>query len=317
MLRKKVLDRMIYHFAKGLLAAIKDGEVDIIQGEQEIAAAACARVRERLGIPVVASFHNIWPEELVTMGIIDKSSKQYAALGEIESEITCGSDRVVVVSEEMAKYLQQRYLMKRGHILVVPPGGRARVNQVNSCGTPSKVVYAGLVTLRAHLDLLIESIPIVLEKHPDVRFYITRKGEDLQRIRRLAKKLGVNPEYYWFPSGERFYEFLASCHVGVLPSSNDIPRRMGPAVKLFDYLSVGLPVVANDIGGWTKIVEHEKIGILTDSNPQSFADGMLQLLSNRDLSRRLGERGLELVKSKLNWDESARMLLQKYEDVLR
>jgi glycosyltransferase involved in cell wall biosynthesis len=302
---------MASSFSKGLIAAVRN-DIDIIQGEQEIAATACIGVREELGVPVIASLHNIWPEELVAMGLVEETSKEYDALQEFEQNIVSGSDLVVVVSEDMARYVETRYSSKSGHILVVPPGGRSRVSQIGNRTMPYKIIYAGLVEKRAHPDLFVESMPHVIAERPNVRFFITNRGEELGRIRNLAHKAGVSPEYYWFPRSDEFYKFLASCHVGVVTSSDDLPRRMGPPVKLFDYLSVGLPVVANDIGGWTKIIEHEEIGILTDSDPQSLADGILKLIGNEGLSRRLGEKGLELVKSKLNWDESAKILLHEY-----
>ena len=130
------------------------------------------------------------------------------------------------------------------------------------------------------------------------------------------EKFGIKAEYFWFPKSKDFYNFLSSCNVGAVTSSNDLPRRMGPPVKLFDYLSVGLPVVANDIGGWTKIIKEEEVGLLTDNNPRSFANGILKLLEDADLSYEFGKKGLELVKTKLNWDHSAQILLQKYEEML-
>jgi len=313
--KKSTLDGMINSFANNLSASIQD-DIDIIQGEQEIAAAACVRLRKKLGIPVVASIHNIWSEELIVMGLIDKDSKEYLILNELEQEIIFGSDLVVVVSEEMAKYLENKHSLNSNQILVVPPGGRVRVNNLNERKPPFKVVYSGLVVQRAHLDLFIKSIPFVLEKYPHTEFYITRRGEELRRIRSLAKRLGVKPNFYWFPDSNSFYNFLASCHVGIVTSSDDLPRRMGPAVKLFDYLSVGLPVVANDIGGWTRIIKDEEIGILSDDDPQNFAKAILKILEDTELSQKLGRRGLELVKIKRNWDTSAGILLQKYSDLL-
>jgi glycosyltransferase involved in cell wall biosynthesis len=181
---------------------------------------------------------------------------------------------------------------------------------------PFKVVYAGLVVQRAQIDLFIKSMPIILKKYPETKFYITNQGEELNKIKRLSKELGVNPEFYWFEDSHEFYNFLATCHVGVVTSSNDLPRRIGPAVKLFDYLSVGLPVVANEIGGWTKIIKDEQVGLLTKCNPESFAQGIIKLLDNPDLSRRYGNMGLKLVNTKMNWDTSARALVNKYEQSL-
>jgi len=306
---------MINSLAESLTKTVK-GEIDIIQGEQEIAAASCVRARKKLGIPVIASLHNIWPEEIVAMNLIKETSKQYNFLQKLEEKIVSGSDLTIVVSKEMDAYVRKNYSLNECRILIVPPGGRPRITNLINQTPPFKVVYSGLVVQRAYVDLFVKSMPYVLKKYPKTPFYITAKGEHLQRIRKLAQKIGVQPEYYWFKTYSEYYKFLSSCHLGIVTSSNDIPRQIGPAVKLFDFLSVGLPVVANDIGGWTKLIETEKIGVLTSSDPECFAQGIMKLLADNELSQRLGERGLELVKEKMNWDSSAKLLLQKYTDLL-
>ena len=310
----KILDQMINSLSEALTETVK-GEIDILQGEQEIAAAACVRAKKKLGIPIVSSLHNIWPEELVAMNIIEETSKQFSFLHELEGKIVTSSDLTVTVSEEMAMYLKHDYSLRSDKIVIVPPGGRARISKVRDRPLPFKVVYAGLVAARAQVDLFVKSIPFVLKKYPETKFYITQKGEQLQSIRRLSHEMNVHPEYYWFQKSATFYDFLSSCHVGIVTSSNDLPRRIGPAVKLFDYLSVGLPVVANNVGGWTQIIENEQIGVLTNDDPESFGEGIIKLLDDKTLFRDCSENGLELVKTKLNWDSSAKVLLEKYQDL--
>jgi glycosyltransferase involved in cell wall biosynthesis len=180
-----------------------------------------------------------------------------------------------------------------------------------------KVVYSGLVSYREHVDLFVKSMPFIKRDVEGVEFYITDKGENLKKIKKLAKQLSVNPVYFWYPKKGDFVNFLTSCDVAVLPSSNDLARQMGTPVKLFDYMSAVLPVVANDSGGWTKMIETEKIGLLTEDNPESFAQGILKLLNDQTLSRRFTRNGLELIKEKMNWDSSVKLLVQSYEDLLR
>jgi glycosyltransferase involved in cell wall biosynthesis len=77
-------------------------------------------------------------------------------------------------------------------------------------------------------------------------------------------------------------------------------------------LSVGIPVVANDIGGWTKVIEQEEIGVLTESTPEAFGKGVLQLLQNPEMRYELGKRCLELSKTKFNIDRIAMLLKEQY-----
>ena len=241
-LSQLVVNKMINSLAKNLIQSVKNGEIDLIQGEQDIAALACIRAKKKLGLQVVSSLHNIWSEELVAMGLITRGSKQYIFLQQLEREIITESDLVVVVSEEMKQHLKAKYTLSAKPIVVISPGGRAKLQHVQNRVPPIKVVYSGLVVKRGNLELFVNSMPFVLKKFPDAQFYITEKGEELPKIRKLARKIGVKPIFYWFENNTDFYDFLASCHVGIVTSSNDLPRQIGPAVKLFDYLSVGLPV---------------------------------------------------------------------------
>lgn len=314
-LKESVLNMSINSLAKDLYHAVKNIRLDVIQGEQEIASLASLRISKRLRIPVIADLHNIWAEEIVESEIINRTDQQFKTLQKLENEIVNTADIVAVVSEEMRQYVKDKYGAYGSRIVIVPNGGRLRMQKAKYHDNPSKVVYTGMLAYREHVDLYIRSMPKVAEMHPSTRFYLAGKGEDEKKIRRLAKNLGVKPKFAWFhPINEKeeFMNFLSTCHVGALPSTSDIARRMGYPIKLFDYLSVGLPVVANDIGAWTRIIGKRKVGILTEDSPQSFAEGILELLKNPELLYACSRRGIDLIKAEFNWDLSAKILREKY-----
>lgn len=295
---------------------LEEIDVDIVQAEQDIALPIAIELKKRTGLPVLVDLHNITSEELVATGTITRDSYEFNTLQSIMEESLRRVDCVVVVSEKMKEYVMANYHLQPTNIAVVPPGGRPRTNDMKKEFSPPKVIYSGLVAYREHVDLFVNSMPLVQEKLKSAKFYITKKGEALSKIRRLAKRLRVDPTFFWYLHEKDFFKFLSSCHIGVLPSSNDLPRKMGTPVKLFDYLSAGLPVVANDIGAWTNIIREEKVGIVTEDDPASFASGILELAENRSLLEECGRRGLMLIRDKFNWDRSAKMLLQTYRNCL-
>ena len=179
-----------------------------------------------------------------------------------------------------------------------------------------KVVYAGIVSYRKHVDLFVKSIPYVKGMKSDVAFYITKKGDLLKPIQILAKSLHSDPTYFWFSDFEETLHFLTSCHLGVLPSTTDTSARISMPSKFFDYLSVGLPVVANDVGGWTDIIKDNNLGKVTSDSPKAFASGIPELLNDPDERADCARRGMELIKNKYNWDTSASLLLQQYKKLI-
>ena len=102
----------------------------------------------------------------------------------------------------------------------------------------------------------------------------------------------------------------------MLPSSNDEARRLGTPIKLFDYMSAGLPIVANDVGSWSEIIEKERIGILTKDDPDEFGAAIKLLLEDTDLRVRMGINAFKAAEEKYTWDKSIEPLSQIYEKLI-
>lgn len=303
--------------ATSLKKAVSDRSApDLIQAEDLLHVIdGCLQVGKELGIPIVADLHNIVPEELVAAGIVRKDSSQFKCLQEWMKNSLTQVDGVVVVSKEMKRYVRGNYGIAHNKLTVVPPGGKLRKTLKEKQLRPS-VVYSGMLTYREHVDLFIRSMPYIKMHLPKTSFYLTRKGEMLGSLTRLCKQLGVNPNFFWYPDLQSFYIFLSSCHVAVLPSSNNQARRMGTPAKLFDYMSVGLPVVTNYIGGWSEFVRDYRIGLVTKDCPKEFADAVKTLLEDKELAEQCGKRAMELVCGSMSWKKSAKTLQDFYRKIL-
>jgi glycosyltransferase involved in cell wall biosynthesis len=292
----------------------RDG-VSAIQAEQDISLPLALKLGEELGIPVVADLHNISAEELVGTGVLARNDEIYVELQRHIRECLLNADRVCVVSEAMRDYVRSHYDVPASKILLVPPGGRLRHKIVSRKRQSNKVVFSGTIAYREHVDLFVESLPYIREEIPEAEFYATRKGEDLNRIMRFCRRLNVSVNWVWFSDEKDLFSFLCDCAVGVLPSFNDVARVMGTPIKLFDYMSVGLPVVANRVGGWSEIIEQENIGLLTNDDPKDFAIAILRLLEDEDLRARLYHNALDAVREKYNWERSVEPLAEFYENL--
>lgn len=311
------LSRFLPGLINGIAEFVVKEKVDIIQVEQDAALPIGIDLKEATGIPLVADIHNISSEELVAAGLLEKGCKAFLAMQNSTKIMLSQTDRIVVVSEQMRDYVVANYGISYGNVSVVPPGGRPIVDEsvLKKRREPSKVVYAGLVALREHTDLFVQSIPFVKKRDASVQFFITNKGKAIGKVKKLARDLNVSPKFFWYDDFDAVNSFLSYCHLGVLCSSGDLARRMGTPVKLFTYMSAGLPVVANDVGGWSKIIQEEKIGLLTDNSPRTFAKAINELLGDEHLRRRLSCNALNAVTEKYSWDRSRESLVKVYESL--
>ena len=71
-----------------------------------------------------------------------------------------------------------------------------------------------------------------------------------------------------------------------------------------ESMACGTPVVGVAEGGVRESVRHEETGLLTDRDPEHFADAILRLLNNPLLIDELGERGPDYVRNHWSWDAS-------------
>lgn len=310
--RKSLLLNNARSLGRGICEVARRLDLDVLQTEQQIASIACVRTKERLNVPVVADFHGIWAEEMVASNVISYDDGCFQTLFDLEREIACSADFVTVVSEEMKNYVVSSFGASSNRVVLIPNAAFLKADAAKVVENPSKVIHSGTLHPWENVELFVESMPFVLKYYPSAKFYMTRKGAKLNKIKKLARRLNVFPEFVWFDSGVEFNEFLRSCDVGVISSTSHIARKMAYPAKLYDYLSVGLPIVTNDVGAWTKIINENRVGVVTDSTPEGFAEGILKLLENPKLLNECGRRGIELVRQELNYYKSAEKLLDLY-----
>ena len=303
---------------EGLSKPIVKKDIDLIQVEQDAALPIGVGLKNETNLPLIVDMHNVSSEELVAAKVIGKESIEFFTMQNTTKRFLSKVDHVVVVSDCMRNYVVRNYGLSSKAVSVVLPGGRPLINKaiIDKRVEPVRVVYAGLVSYREHVDIFVRSMPFIRRQDGGVQFFITNKGEAVRRIKRLASVLGVAPAFFWYDNFEAVNNFLSSCHTGVLFSSNDLARRMGTPAKLFNYMSAGLPIIVNYNGGWTEIIKKEHVGLTVSDDPKDFGETISSLISDKKAMREFAYNGLDLVSHKYNWDASAEVLLRAYTDLI-
>jgi glycosyltransferase involved in cell wall biosynthesis len=296
--------------------SLKRLNLDILQIEQEPTSLAVLPLVKELKIPLVLDFHGIWIDELVAQGLITRQNKEYYILQEMVKNAVAQMDAVLVMSEQMKHYIIQEYNMASEKVHIIGMGTRPRVTKLPPRDGPTKIIYAGMLSKEKHTDLFLKSIPYVVKRSSNIKFYITKKGDMIKEALKVAKYFGANVEFFWFDDEEPLFEFMSRCHIGVLTLPNNLSYRINPAAKFFDYISAGLPVVANFIGGWVRVIEEDGVGIVTKDDPKDFAEGLLRLATDRDLALRCSTKCLEVSQNKYSLDKIVTSLLALYMELL-
>lgn len=84
-----------------------------------------------------------------------------------------------------------------------------------------------------------------------------------------------------------------------------------------ESLACETPVVAFSVGGVPDVVRHDKTGYLAPpEDVEAFRQGILQLLEDDDLRRKLGQQGRQMAVDEFSLELEARRYIELYEKVL-
>lgn len=186
-----------------------------------------------------------------------------------------------------------------------------------------RIIYlGGMARIRGLLEA-VEAFALVAQKHPDWELWLVglcRPASFEQELKDLAKRLGVEASVKfvaWVPYEEK-ERLSAQAALGVityLPCSNNTSCLPN---KLFDYMLVGLPVVASNFPLYREVVEPNQCGLTVDpTRPEEIARALEYLIEHPQEARRMGENGRRAVFDKYNWETESRRLLQIYDSALK
>lgn len=110
-------------------------------------------------------------------------------------------------------------------------------------------------------DHVLECLPGLAERFPDIRYVIAGQGEDIPRIRDRARELGVPGRVILpgFVPEEELVDFFNLCDVFAMPS-----RKEGFGIVFLEALACGKPVIAGNADGSVEPLLGGRIGVLVD-----------------------------------------------------
>jgi glycogen(starch) synthase len=163
------------------------------------------------------------------------------------------------------------------------------------------ILYIGALEHAAGVDLLVEALPTLLNRAPNVRLAYVGLGPMYPHLQQRAGQLGVGHAVRMLGhvEGHWLIQILRSAEALVLPSRYRVPQ---------DDLVVDLarraarPVVTTH-GGPAHLVKHEENGLLTYDNPGSMVWALDRILGDPGHAERMGANGRRRDDGTLRWHE--------------
>jgi glycosyltransferase involved in cell wall biosynthesis len=164
---------------------------------------------------------------------------------------------------------------------------------------------------------VLQGIARLGSRAKEIKVVMFSKGDPLMdpdavAMRGLADALGIGSCLDMRPGvpHREMPDILRSCDVGLIAYGRDLGVDSLPN-RLFEYLALGLPVIAPVYAvEIAKILEEEGCGLLADfEDPESISKALETLLADPDLCRTMGVRGRQGFLERHNWEKEIEPLL--------
>jgi serine acetyltransferase/glycosyltransferase involved in cell wall biosynthesis len=227
------------------------------------------------------------------------------------------SQQLIVHAHLLKDALVQQFHIAQPRVCVLPHGELGSMYEKLATDTsvqrePHTLLFYGRIWPYKGLKYLLEAMPLIAERIPEVKLVIAGRGENLEE----CFPHGHDPKRYeilnhFIPSEDVATLFKRSTAV-ILPYIE--ASQSGVAAVA---LAMGTPVVASKIGGLAEMIRHEEDGLLVPpGNVAALADAIIRLLSDRQLQQKLQIAGWQRCQNDLNWSNIAKQTVEVYDKAI-
>lgn len=184
------------------------------------------------------------------------------------------------------------------------------------------ILFVGRLEERKGIHYLIDAIPKVVARHPNVRFVIvgddtdTAKGQSsvLKELKEKVAQHQIEKHIQWIPrvTLDSLPSYYRSADIAVVPSVYD-----NSPYTCLEAMSCGRAVIGTSAGGTQEYIVNGESGIIVPPrDADSLANAMVQLLDDEALRNKLGEAARQRVLSHFQRAEIARQTVELYQSAI-
>jgi glycosyltransferase involved in cell wall biosynthesis len=165
-----------------------------------------------------------------------------------------------------------------------------------------------------NLELLINAVPVVLNKHPDAKFVIIGGGPERESLKELTDRLGVAKSVRFagrvLPGD--LPEYLRTADVYVSTARSDA----GLAASTAEAMACELPVIVTDVRDNREWVKDGENGFVVGADdPAGLAEKIGLLFDDEGTRRTFGERSRWIIAERNNFETEMKKMEQLYQRI--
>ena len=215
--------------------------------------------------------------------------------------------RVVAISDWSKNTVAQKGVPSDRIVVIHPkidPDRFKESGDMDSFAQRERLVGRQILLTVARLEprkghrLVIQALPEVIRRHPDLLYVIMGTGPCRAELEREAQALDV-AGHVRFEEYREVGNFYRACDIFVMPSTYiefPYPDVEGFGIAFLEANACKKPVIGSDSGGMRDAVEDGVSGLIAKAGDvEDLKEKILTLLDNPEYAAQLGEQGYDRV----------------------
>ncbi|MBE5887899.1 MAG: glycosyltransferase family 4 protein [Lachnospiraceae bacterium] len=176
--------------------------------------------------------------------------------------------------------------------IVIPNPVNSDLPYVKEKIVEKKIVTAGRMTEQKDFETLIKAYAKFHIVYPEYTLEIFGKGALAEKLKSLAKDLGVENSVYFHGFVNNLPDYFSEASMYVSTSIYE-----GISNAMIEAMAIGLPCVCTDcpVGGAHMMIENNVNGILVEiGNEEQICSSMLKIAGDKDFAKSLGSNAKKI-----------------------
>jgi glycosyltransferase involved in cell wall biosynthesis len=268
---------------------------------------------------LILDIRDLWPESLRGVGVLNYNFI-IGFFGILEKLLYKLSDEIIVNSMEFKEFIMTKSGVPSEKIGFMP--NSARFSEIPSKSPKGKngrfkVIYTGNIGLAQDVDVLKELAMSLKDENIDLSIvgYGMKKNELVDYVKANNLK---NVRFYSPVTRSDVFTIKLEHDIGFVSlNEKEVFETVLPG-KIVDYMTCGLPIVASVSGYAKRVIENEKVGLVSEArNIKEIVNYILYLSNNPEVRKQMSENEGRYIMNKFLWEKNISELvdrIQKLED---
>ncbi len=260
---------------------------------------------------VIYDVHEDVPRQILTKKWLPGYSKQIVSfIFEMYENISVKKFDLIVAA---TPHIEERFKKLKVRTVNVNNYPIQTVNVESNVSWSNKkdmVCYAGGLSALRGMNEMIDAI----ELQPMMKLGIAGRFSVNNERETVSQKKGWSQVIEYGYVDQKTVKEIYSESIAGLVLLHPMPSYLvSLPVKMFEYMSAGIPVIASDFPLWKEIINTNKCGICVNPlNPEEIAKAISYLRNNPTEAEEMGRNGRKAIENIYNWEQEGEKLVEVY-----